>query len=85
MTKMELSQAAVDEVNTQKVTSTGYANIADCRAEQRIGKPWALWYLWLLTALLPFIIIFLCMGGKDNKEERNKKDNKIEPVKKIRK
>ena len=85
MTKMELYQAAVDEVNSKQVTSTGYVNVADCRAEQRIGKPWVLWYLWLLTVLLPFIIIILFIGGNDKKEEQDKKENKVEQAKKIRK
>jgi len=77
MTKMELNQAAVDEVNSQKVTSTGYAYVADCRAEQRIGKPWVLWYLWLLTALLPFLIVYCCMGNKkDDTKAKTKKDDK---------
>ncbi len=71
-TPIELYDAAVDEVNSKNVSSTGHAFISYCRAEQRIGKPWVLWYLWLLTALLPFIIIFLCIGNKN----KNKKDMK---------
>ena len=77
MTKMELFQAAVDEVNSKQVTSTGYANVADCRAEQRIGKPWVLWYLWLLTVLLPFLIVYCCMGNKkDDTKVKTKTDVK---------
>ena len=85
MSKMELSNAAVDEVNSKNITSTGHADIADCRAKQIIDKPWVLWYLWLLTALLPFIIIFLFIGGNDKKEEQDKKENKVEQAKKIHK
>ena len=73
---MEINNAAVDEVNSTKVSSTGYASIKTCRAAQKIRRPWVLWYLWLLTALLPFLIIFLCKGNKNNNNNKNKKDMK---------
>ena len=66
-TKMELYNAAVDEVDTKQVTSGGYVNIKNCRAVQYIDKPWALWYLWILTILLPIIIIILCILGRTKK------------------
>lgn len=62
--KMELYDAAVDEINTKEVTSNGYANIKECRAVQQIDKPWILWCLWLLTLLLPIVIIILCLWGR---------------------
>ncbi len=76
MSKMEINNAAVDEVNSMKVSSTGNASIKDCRAAQKIRRPWVLWYLWLLTVSLPFLIIFLCKGNKNNNNNKNKKDMK---------
>ena len=63
-TKMELFDAAVDEINSQQIAPNGYAKVKDCRAEQQIGKPWVLWYLWLLTAILPIVIIILLTSVK---------------------
>ncbi len=63
--KMELCEAAVDEINTKQVTTNGYVNIKECRAEQQIDKPWILWCLWLLTFLLPIIVIILYFVGRN--------------------
>jgi len=63
--KMELCDAAVDEINATQVTTNGYANIKECRAVQRIDKPWILWCLWLLTFLLPIIVIILYFVGRN--------------------
>ncbi len=52
---MEIQSNGIDMVNENAVNSNGYAIAANCFVLQYIGRPFVIWYLWLL---IPILIIF---------------------------